>query len=424
MTTGQKWIVGVGIFIIGGLLLLFVGNVQETLTGLGYIWTHPSILISDYLLIGGLFGSLLNMWILVFASISLLGLSKSKVNGLHVAGLFTIAGFAFFGKTLLNALPIWLGILIYAKIKKKPQAELLGAYFFGTAIGPVVSFVWFSSPVSLPLQMVYGTAIGMLTGILIPIFSSYAVKFHQGYNLYNIGFTIGLLATMYRLLFQLINWEITLGIGVSTEYSSLFYILFLILFSSMIIVGFMTKASWDVTISLHKNNGRKADFIELFGLPAVLVNMGLLGIFSLGLLLFLNLAIHGPMIAGILTLVGFGAYGKHLVNSIPVMLGAYLYTLLPHIDIQAVGPSIAILFVTALAPITLKFGLITALAAGFIHVYLGPIGLNLQGGFALYNNGFVAGFVAALIVGADWVYQYLKKKLKMNVELSKLKKNV
>jgi hypothetical protein len=424
MTIGQKWIVGVGIFITGGLLLLFVGDVQETLTGLGYIWTHPSILISDYLLIGGLFASLLNMWILVFASIALLGLSNSKVNGLHVAGLFTIAGFAFFGKTLLNALPIWLGILIYTKIKKKSQAELLGAYFFGTAIGPVVSFVWFSSPVTLPLQMVYGTAIGILTGMLIPIFSSYAVKFHQGYNLYNIGFTIGLLATMYRFLFQLINWEITLGTGVATEYSSLFYILFLILFSSMIIVGFMTKASWDVTTSLHKNNGRKADFIELFGLPAVLVNMGLLGLFSLGLLLLLNLAIHGPMIAGILTLVGFGAYGKHLVNSIPVMLGAYLYTLLPHIDIQAVGPSIAILFVTALAPITLKFGLISALAAGFIHVYLGPIGLNLQGGFALYNNGFVAGFVAALIVGIDLLYQYIKKRLKINVALPRIKKNV
>jgi hypothetical protein len=341
-----------------------------------------------------------------------------------VAGLFTIAGFAFFGKTLLNALPIWLGILIYTKIKKKSQAELLGAYFFGTAIGPVVSFVWFSSPVTLPLQMVYGTAIGILTGILIPIFSSYAVKFHQGYNLYNIGFTIGLLATLYRFFFQWINWEITLGTEVSTEYSSLFYILFLILFSSMIIVGFMTKASWEETTSLHKNNGRKADFIELFGLPAVLVNMGLLGIFSLGLLLLLDLPIHGPMIAGILTLVGFGAYGKHLVNSIPVMLGAYLYTLLPHIDIQAVGPSIAILFVTALAPITLKFGLITALAAGFIHVYLGPIGLNLQGGFALYNNGFVAGFVAALIVGIDLLYQYIKKRLKMNSALARIKKNV
>jgi hypothetical protein len=424
MTTIQKWIVGVGIFITGGLLLLFTSNVQETLTGLGYIWTHPSILISDYLLIGGLFASLLNMWILVFASIALLGLSKSKVNGLHVAGLFTIAGFAFFGKTLLNALPIWLGILIYAKIKKKSQAEMLGAYFFGTAIGPVVSFVWFSSPVSFPLQMVYGTAIGILTGILIPLLSSVALKFHQGYNLYNIGFTIGLIATMYRFFFQLINWEITLGTEVSIEYSSLFYILFLILFSSMIIIGFMTKASWDETKSLHKNNGRKADFIELFGLPAALVNMGILGVFSLGLLLLLDLPIHGPMIAGILTLVGFGAYGKHLVNSIPVMLGAYLYTLLPHIDIQAVGPSIAILFVTALAPITLKFGLVSALAAGFIHVYLGPIGLNLQGGFALYNNGFVAGFVAALIVGIDLLYQYIKKRLKMNSALVRIKKNV
>jgi hypothetical protein len=36
--------------------------------------------------------------------------------------------------------------------------------------------------------------------------------------------------------------------------------------------------------------------------------------------------------------------------------------------------------------------------AGMMHVYLGPIGLFLQGGFALYNNGFVAGVVATLVV--------------------------
>ena len=79
---------------------------------------------------------------------------------------------------------------------------------------------------------------------------------------------------------------------------------------------------------------------------------------------------------------------------------------------------------TALAPITLKFGLITALFAGFIHVYLGPIGLNLQGGLALYNNGFVAGFVAALIVGIDQMYHYIRKKLNTNSTLTKLKKIV
>ena len=92
MTTRTKWMIGIIGFLLGVFLLLFTGDVEDTLQGLFFIWTHPSVLVTDYLYVGGLYASLLNMWILVFVSISLLGLTKTKLNGLHIAGLFTIAG--------------------------------------------------------------------------------------------------------------------------------------------------------------------------------------------------------------------------------------------------------------------------------------------------------------------------------------------
>mgnify|MGYP001438040337 CR=1 FL=1 len=33
---------------------------------------------------------------------------------------------------------------------------------------------------------------------------------------------------------------------------------------------------------------------------------------------------NGPLLAGILTIVGFSAYGKHFLNTIPILIGVYL----------------------------------------------------------------------------------------------------
>ena len=398
MTTLTKWMIGSSGFLLGVLLLLFMGGVEETLQGLFFIWTHPSVLVTDYLYVGGLYASLLNMWILVFVSISLLGFTKTRLNGLHIAGLFTIAGFAFFGKTLLNAIPIWIGIYIYGRLHQKPQGSLLGAYYFGTAIGPIVSFMWFAAPIGLVYQIILGLSIGILTGYLIPIIAGYAAKLHKGYNLYNIGFTIGIIATFFTVGFRALDWNLQVGSSISTQYSEVFFITFLILFVGMILTALLMKPTLISFKGLNKDHGVKADFYESFGLASTLINMGILGLLSLIYVFAFGLEIHGPKIAAILTLVGFGAYGKHIINSVPVMFGALLFTFLPDIELSSVGPSIAVLFVTALAPVTLKFGLLTALIAGFIHVFLGPYGLSLQGGFALYNNGFVAGFVAIGVV--------------------------
>ena len=59
----------------------------------------------------------------------------------------------------------------------------------------------------------------------------------------------------------------------------------------------------------------------------------------------------------------------------------------------------AVLFVTALAPIAGRYGILIGILAGFLHIMVTPLALNFQeGGFNLYNNGFAAGFIAALII--------------------------
>jgi hypothetical protein len=140
------------------------------------------------------------------------------------------------------------------------------------------------------------------------------------------------------------------------------------------------------------------DFYKDFGLAATLFNVGTIGLLSLFLVITLNLPLSGPMVAGIFTFMAFGSYGKHIRNALPVITGLILASMIPGFSLTNLGPSIAVFFVTALAPVAGKFGVFYGLLAGFIHLLIAPQALALQGGFDLYNNGFTAGLVAGIVV--------------------------
>ena len=76
---------------------------------------------------------------------------------------------------------------------------------------------------------------------------------------------------------------------------------------------------------IYRHSGRLvADFIILDGLPITLFNMGSLGIFASAYILITGGTINGATMGGILTIIGFGAFGKHLRNVVPVIGGVYL----------------------------------------------------------------------------------------------------
>ena len=136
----------------------------------------------------------------------------------------------------------------------------------------------------------------------------------------------------------------------------------------------------------------------MFGSGATFVNMGILGIVYTLLIIVIKGDLTGPTIGGIFTIVGFGAFGKHLRNVIPVTIGAFLSSFLNIWEINSPSMLLAILFSTTLAPISGHFGPILGGIAGFIHVCMVMNMGYLHGGLNLYNNGFAGGTVAMILV--------------------------
>ena len=96
--------------------------------------------------------------------------------------------------------------------------------------------------------------------------------------------------------------------------------------------------------------------------------------------------------------MGFGCFGKHLRNIIPVILGACFGAFLHHDSINSPSIILSVLFSTALAPISGKFGWKLGILAGFLHLNISTNIGYLHGGLNLYSNGLAAGFVAMILI--------------------------
>lgn len=131
--------------------------------------------------------------------------------------------------------------------------------------------------------------------------------------------------------------------------------------------------------------------------------MGVLGIAGWLYVLAVGGSFNGPVLGGIFTIMGFAAFGKHPTNCWPVLLGVVISGKLFGFNLADSGPLLAALFATTLAPIAGKFGVISGIIAGFLHLLMVMRTAPWHAGFDLYNNGFAGGLTAALIIAViEW----------------------
>lgn len=384
-------------------LILFgfaVDNPKSIFIGLYRIMIEPDTLITDYIGVGGIGAAFLNAGLLTLIFIFLLYRLKVNFNGATFAALFLISGFALFGKNLFNVWFIVLGVYLYSRVQKEKFSKYIYVALFGTAMAPMVTEIIFSTSFSLTMRLVFGVFIGITIGFILPPLATYLIRVHQGFNLYNIGFAAGMIGTIFVSIFKSFGFLPNPRMIWTRGNNLLLGTYFCIVFISFIITGFiLNNKSFKGVKNISKYTGRLVtDFILLEGFAPTLINMGLNGLIALSYVILIRGDLNGPTISGILTVVGFGAFGKHYKNILPIFLGVFLGSLIKVWAINDPSIQLAALFGTALAPIAGEFGWFYGTVAGFIH---SSVVLNvgvLHGGMNLYNNGFAAGIVASILV--------------------------
>lgn len=388
------------------ILALFLDSPSEIADGLIKIIIHPGVLLVDYIAVGGIGATFVNSALVMLVCMAFIAILGLKINGPLIAGILTAGGFAFIGKNIYNIWPIFIGGLLYAKYAKIEFKTILLPIIFATALSPVVTYFSFEIA-SIPL----GIFFGMLIGFLVPAMMAQMLKFHDGYNLYNIGFTAGILGTFFAAFLRGFGYTLDTQSVLSTEYSNFIMILNLATYSIMLLVVFISNNfSFKGYASLFSRSGRGlSNQIESLGFRGTYANMGFIGLIATAYVFLVKGVYNGPVMAGIMTAVGFAAFGKHPKNSIPIMLGVFIGGSIMKYDVSATGIVIAALFGTTLAPIAGAYGTIPGIIAGILHVAMVNNTGALHAGMNLYNNGFAGGIVAAFLVPV--LNRLIKKKI-------------
>jgi Protein of unknown function (DUF1576) len=386
-----------GAFII---IAFIMDSPKEIFLGLKEIITTSDILVTDYVELGGIGAALVNSSLTSIFSIIILFINKVKPNGATIMSLWLMTGFAFFGKNILNIWPIIIGVFIYSEYQKEPFLNYSLVAILSTTLAPAVSQLAYTNHFNSKfIAILIGYGLGIFIGFIIAPISSHVLKSHSGFNLYNVGFAGGLVATIFMSLFRLVGIEFESRLIWHSGSNLFFSILVFSVCLFLIFVGLYSNPKPKEKLkAILKEPGRLVtDYYLLFG-ETCYINMGILGIISTTLVLILGADLNGPTISGIFTIIGFGALGKHPKNVIPVLIGAILCSFIHENLITSPSLIIAVLFSTALAPIAGKFGWLIGIIAGFLHVSTVVNVGYLHGGLNLYNNGLAAGFVAMVLI--------------------------
>lgn len=393
------------VFTVGTNILLYLvafltASPGELLQGIIEIIMSRDALITDYFVLAGTGAAFLNAAMVMSHCIVLLRAEKIPFTGPSMAVIYINAGYALWGKNILNIIPILLGTLIYAKVQKVHFGRYIYMALFGTGLAPFVTEVVYLLPFSVPVNFLLAVVIGIFLGYAISPLSMHTASMHMGYNLFNVGFAAGILAFVLVCVLRSLGMEsepvLVWQEGVQTGLAVGMYVFF----AFAVLMGLIIDTGkLENLFHIFKHPGRAvADFVLMDGPGATLMNMGMVGMIALTYILLIGGDLSGPVLGAIWMAFGFAAFGAHVRNYWPVLAGVWLYSFVSQYTATTPGIQLAAIFAVGLAPIAGQFGIVPGIMAGALHSTIVMCTTDMYGGLNLYNNGFSAGWVAIFMV--------------------------
>ncbi len=161
------------------------------------------------------------------------------------------------------------------------------------------------------------------------------------------------------------------------------------------------------------------DYFGVGGLGGGLVNAGLLTLAACLVYYLAGAKMTGASVAALFLVLGFGLFGKNLLNVWFIVIGVALYSrfkgqpFAANINTAFFGIALSpvvseVLFSSALPmEIRLPLGVATGVVIGFILPAAAAQLFKAHMGFALYNMGFTAGLVGVLVVALYKSYGFV-----------------
>ena len=405
-----------GLSVMLMLLAFVIESPQSLVSGMMTILVSPSQLFTDYMEIASVGSTLLNVAIMLGISIYSYKKLEIPLNGTVIGSLGMLAGFSFFGKNLFNSIPFMIGVWIYTKVTKQNYRNYVIVGLFGSALGPLISFLAFSGVLPQGWSVLIAYALGIFIGFILPQLSTQFLGFHQGFSLYNVGFTAGIIGMVVLGFMNAFGIEVETRTLTSTQSPLILYQLLIGLCVILIVTSFYLhvkkKEKYQFKLLLKLSGRLPSDFVEMTNMATVTLNMSIIGFILLGYVLVNGGQLNGPIVGSIIGVMSFGAFGNQVKNTVPVLVGIMIGSYLTGVEPTSTSALIAAIFGTTLAPVSGYYGPFAGMIAGFVHITLVSHVVVMHGGLNLYNNGFAGGFVAAVLVPIFEIFEGIRQEMK------------
>ena len=388
------------------------------LSGFYLILSQPAKVSTNYFWLGGYAATFLNMGLVALIALVLFALFKTNVNNVSTLAFLLTVGFGSWGINALNILPTVLGVVLYAFVKREKLSTLTNAMLFSTGIAPLISDLLVRYPnaevvgfnlVGAGLAIVAGLAIGFF----LPAGLAHSPNVHKGFDHYSAAVPIGMTAfALQGILFKTMGVELpaapgaeTLQVASQLTVDIFCGVVFGLCIVFALLLGCKPKDYWQ----LMKDPGHGVSFSAKYGNAAMLMNVGVFGLF---IVLYYNLigaSFNGVTFGVIFCMLACCNSGSHPRNVLPIMLGyvaaSFLFGWLSGVAggkfsqaINAQAIVVGLCYANGLSPIAGKYGWQYGFAAAVLHYCMVTTVPNLHGGFCLYNGGFTAALVCLLFV--------------------------
>ena len=429
------WLLYALVTLIYGTVLAFIehgsGAATVIINGLRTIVTGPAVLTHDYFAMAGIGPAFINSALAGLLVIGAFKIAKLPIGSAQMGVLGLVMGFAFLGKNPVNMFPILAGGYVYALYKKEPYKNTVTMAGFATCLAPAVSQPAHTpqivEAIGVPGAVIMGFLLGIMFGFVINSMAVFIRKSHEGLNLYNVGWGAGLISIALAAAYNTVGLErfgpgtaISGGISIASVYGDAAYCtpqlnLFLVLTGVFFVtMGFLAGGLGTHSVSdlLFMKADDNAFYVK-YGKGPTYLAMGILSLLALSLSLIFKVQLSAPIMGAIISMVGWGGFGKAISNCVTIITGVVLaglvrYFLAPAfysngVTIAAYLSSQAVIWSSAfwgtcLSPMVKYFGWKWGIIVGMVHFTFASYISTFHWGMNLYNNGLAAGFVCVVMI--------------------------
>jgi hypothetical protein len=184
-TTGNNVLLGTFLSVVFASMIA-VGFYfdRSVLSGMRKVMGASGQAPTDFIALAGIGATLANMGLSGAIGMAYILIVGGELNGPVIGAIFTIVGFAAFGKHPRNIVPIMLGVFLgsLAKPWNADDPSILLAALFGTTLAPIAGR--------------FGWHWGIVAGFVHSSAALSVGPLHAGLNLYNNGFAAGIVASV------------------------------------------------------------------------------------------------------------------------------------------------------------------------------------------------------------------------------------